>query len=349
MAISITPFGTLADGSQVDKITLKNKAGTTVSVLSFGVTVQSLLFEGKDVVLGFEKLEDYLSSSAYIGASVGRVCNRIDKGKFTLNGQTYQLACNESARDAHLHGGMVGYSHRVWAYEVLQEETPCVRFTLHSPDGDEGYPGSLDIVATVSLTEDNSLCLCYEAVGDQDTPVNFTNHTYFNLNGCDGGTVANTYMRIAADEFTPVNERLIPTGAYQSVAGTALDLRQDTLLGNVFTSTDPIVAPVGGIDHNFVLAYDKRPMTEVVWAHSPATGIRLTCSTDQPGVQVYTGNATDENTGKYGLCWGKHQGFCVETQFFPDSVNQPLFPSIILPAGETYSANTIYHFSRVEE
>ena len=349
MAVSIHPFGVLPDGKQVDKIVLENKNGTAVSVLSFGATVQALLFCGKDVVLGFDTIEPYLSSTAYIGATVGRVCNRINNGRFTLNGKTYQLACNEADRGTHLHGGMVGFSHRLWEYTVVSEDAPAVRFSLHSENGEEGYPGNLDIAVTMSLSEDDTLSLSYEAVGDQDTPVNFTNHAYFNLNGCDGGAVDNTFLRIAAEEFTPVDDRLIPTGAYQSVAGTPLDLRNDTLLGDVFASNDPTVAGIGGIDHNFVLAHDWRPLSEAIWAYSPLTGIRMACSTDLPGVQVYTANVTDEPSGKYGLCWGKHEGFCVETQLFPDSVNQPNFPTVILPAGKTFTTCTTYRFWRDKE
>lgn len=349
MAVKILPFGTMPDGETVDKIILENEAGTAVSVLTYGVTVQALLFRGKDIALGFDSLETYFPSTAYIGATVGRVANRIADGKFTLDGTTYTLNCNESGRGVHLHGGNMGFDRRVWRYSVKSKAPACVCFALHSPDGEEGYPGNLDVQVTVCLAEDDTLTFDYAAVSDRDTPVNLTNHTYFNLNGCDGAPIDNTLLRVAAEEFTPVDERLLPTGEYQSVAGTPLDLRQDTLLAQVFASTDPLVAEIGGIDHNYVLSREVRPFSEAVWAYSPDTGIRMTCFTDLPGVQIYTGNATDEPTGKYGCCWGQHQGFCVETQYFPDSVNQRTFPSIILKAGEQFATRTAYRFELVEE
>ena len=349
MAVKILPFGIMPDGRAVEKIVLENEAGTAVSVLTYGATVQALLFRGKDIVLGFDALESYFPSTAYIGATVGRVANRIADGKFTLNGTQYVLNCNEFARGTHLHGGNVGFDRRVWAYAVKTEEPASVCFSLHSPDGEEGYPGNLEVQVTLTLSAEDTLTFDYAAVCDRDTPINLTNHTYFNLNGCDGAPVDNTRMRIAAEEFTPVDERLLPTGGYQSVAGTPLDLRRDTPLSQVFASTDPLVAEIGGIDHNYVLSREGRPFSEAVWAYSPDTGIRMTCLTDLPGVQIYTGNATDEPAGKYGCCWGRHQGFCVETQYFPDSVNQETFPSIILKAGERFASRTAYHFELIEE
>lgn len=350
MSVVIAPFGVMPDGRSVEKVTLTNAVGTSVSVLDYGVTVQSLLFVGKDVVLGFDKLENYFPSTAYIGATVGRVCNRIADGQFCLNGVNYQLACNESARGVHLHGGNVGFDKKIWDYTVVQQgDTPSVCFSLHSDDGEEGYPGALDVSVTFSLSADSTLSLCYEAKGDKDTPVNLTNHTYFNLNGCDGENVSSTQLCIAAEEFTPVNFRLIPTGEYHAVAGTALDFRVPHPMGDTFACDDPVVAAIGGIDHNFVLAHGRRPLSEALTAYSPLSGIRMTCCTDLPGVQVYTANATDEPAGKYGRTWGRYSGFCVETQYFPDSVNQPTFPSVILPAGETYSSCTTFHFETVEE
>ncbi len=350
MSVVITAFDTLPCGCPVEKITLQNSSGTVVSVLSYGVTVQSLLFDDKDIVLGFDTIAEYLQSDAYMGATVGRVCNRIADGRFELNGQVYQLACNESERRVHLHGGVKGFADRIWDYTVLTEEVdPSVVFSLHSADGEEGYPGNLDVSVTLTLTQDDTLIFAYEGKSDKDTPLNLTNHTYFNLNGCDGEDVKNTVFRIQAEEYTPVTERLIPTGEYASVEGTPLDFRNYKPLREALYSDHPVVAPVGGIDHNFVLAHERRPLSEAVCAYSPNTRIRLTCATDLPGVQIYTANATAEPGGKYGLCWGKHQGFCIETQYFPDSVNQPAFPSIILPAGETYSSCTTIHLDHIEE
>ena len=222
-------------------------------------------------------------------------------------------------------------------------------FSLISKDGEEGYPGRLVVALTITLTEDNTLKLLYSAVADKDTPVNLTNHTYFNLNGCDGADVSGTLLSILAEEFTPVNSRLIPTGEFSPVAGTPLDFRTPHPIGDVFDNNHPVVAATGGIDHNFVLAHGRRPLSKAVEAYSPLSHIRMICCTDLPGVQIYTANATDENRGKYGLAWKKHSGFCVETQYFPDSVNQSAFPSIILSAGESYHSCTTFHFEITEE
>ncbi|MBQ9860421.1 MAG: galactose mutarotase [Clostridia bacterium] len=350
MSVTVYPFGHMPDGRTVDKVTLTNGSGTSVSVLTYGATVQSLFFDDKDIVLGFDTLDSYFTSDAYIGATVGRVCNRIADGRFTLNGNTYQLACNEAARGVHLHGGTVGFDKKIWDYAILSHEKfPSVRFSLHSEDGEEGYPGQLDVSVVFSLSEDNTLSLSYEAKGDKDTPVNLTNHTYFNLNGCNGADVSGTLLSIEAEEFTPVNSRLIPTGEFCSVAGTALDFRAPRPMGDTFRCEDPIVAGVGGVDHNFVLAHGRRPLSKAVEAFSPLSRIRMSCCTDLPGVQIYTANATNENSGKYGLSWKKHSGFCVETQYFPDSVNQTAFPSVILPAGVSYTSCTTFHFDIVEE
>lgn len=348
MAVTVAPFGVMPDGRKVEKVTLANRSGMSVSVLSYGATIQSLFFGEKDLVLGFDTLEAYFPSDAFIGATIGRFCNRINGGRFTLNGVDYQLACNEPARGAHLHGGHVGFDKKVWSYTVLQEEQPTVCFSTVSEDGEEGYPGRLEVSVTFSLSEDNALMLQYEAKGDKDTPVNFTNHVYFNLNGCDGADVSTTQLQIAAEEYTVVDDNLIPTGEFCPVAGTALDFRSLRPMGETFVSDDPLVAGVGGVDHNFVLSHSKRPFSEAAVAYSPESGVRLTCCTDMPGVQIYTGNATNEQSGKYGFCWGKHQGFCVETQYFPDSVNHPNFPSVILPAGEVFTSCTSFRFEQTE-
>lgn len=350
MSVAISFFDHRSDGREIHKITLKNAAGTAVSFLDRGVTLQSFVFNGHDIVLGFDNMASYEQSSAYIGATVGRVCNRIADGRFTLNGKEYVLACNEADRHVHLHGGDVGFNQKVWDYTVVKENTdPTVEFSLHSTDGEEGYPGNLDVQVTVSLSEDNTLSFCYHAVSDQDTPVSLTNHAYYNLNGCDGEKVQNTYLQVAADEFTPVNNRLIPTGEYCPVENTPLDLRKFVRLEDVFSSTDPLVADIGGLDHNFVLSHGRRPLSDAAVAYSPATGIRLTCQTDLPGIQVYTAGCLEESSGKYGLSWGPYQGLCLETQFFPDSVNQPQFPSAILRAGQAFDSCTTYHVDQMEE
>ena len=350
MAVIIKEFDRLSDDRLVEKVTLRNGNGTEVSLLTLGATIQSLLFEGKDIVLGFDTAGDYFASGAYIGATVGRVCNRTADGSFTLNGTTYQLNCNEPDRRVHLHGGNVGFDKKVWSCTVLgDDDEPSVAFEMESADGDEGYPGNLRVRLVYTLTADDTLMLDYTAAADADTPLNLTNHVYFNLNGCDGDTVRNHFLRIYAEEYTPVTERLVPTGVYAPVAGTCIDFRDFRLIGDSLQGEDACMPYTGGVDHNFVLAHQRRELSAAAVAYSPDTKIRVTCCTDLPGVQVYTGNFLDEKGGKYGLKWGQHQGFCLETQFCANSVNEPNFPSIILKCGDTFTSRTTYRFDKVGE
>ncbi len=340
MAIEVSNFGCLRDGRIVKKIVIKNVAGTAVSVLTYGATVQAIQYRDKDVVLGYDSIEGYLNNAGYLGATVGRVANRTAGGRFTLNGQEIVVDCNEEERGNHLHGGDEGFSKKLWDYTILREGLdPSVRFDLVSEDGEGGYPGRLEVSVTFSLNTDNVLELAYAAQSDKDTVVNLTNHTYFNLNGYQGDTVLNHQIKLAAACYTPVNELLIPTGEIAPVEGTPLDLRHPTNVGQA-------VAAVDGIDHNFVLADAKREVTDVAWVYSPVTGMRVTCSTDMPGIQVYTGNFLTGATGKEGCPHPKHQGLCLETQYFPNSVNTPTFPSIVLKAGEEYSSITRYRFEK---
>lgn len=350
MAVLVTVFDQLDDGRLVEKVTLQNAAHTEVSVLTLGATIHSFLYGGKDIVLGFDRAKDYFGSGAYIGATVGRVCNRTADGSFCLNGTTYHLNCNEPDRRVHLHGGNIGFDKKIWECTILSDgDEPSVAFEMVSADGEEGYPGNLRVRLTYTLTADNALVLDYIADTDADTPLNLTNHVYFNLNGCDGDTVHNHQLQICADEYTPVTERLVPTGEYAPVAGTCIDFRDFRSIGEALQGEDACMPYTGGVDHNFVLAHARRPFSVAAVASSPTTGIRVTCHTDLPGLQVYTGNFLDENGGKYGLKWGKHQGFCLETQFFANSVNEPRFPSIILKKGAVFTARTSYCVDRVGE
>ena len=343
MAMQIQHFDWLSDGQEVLKITLSNQNGTEVSLLTLGATIQAFRFSGKDIVLGFDEAAHYFASGAYIGATVGRVCNRTADGCFTLNNQVYTLVCNEPDRRVHLHGGNVGFDKKLWDYQVVQDTVnPQVVFTSTSADGEEGYPGSLQMCVTYTLTEQDELKIAYHVEADVDTPINMTNHAYFNLNGCDGDKVNNILLQINAEEYTPVTARLVPTGEYAQVAGTALDFRVAKPIGDALENEDDTMRYTGGVDHNFVLSRERGGMKEAACAYSPVTGIRLRCFTDLPGLQVYTGNFLDEPGGKYGLRWRKHQGFCLETQYFANSVNEPRFPSIIVKAGESYDACTVY-------
>ena len=350
MAIFITEFDRIMDDQVVQKVTLVNAAGTEVSVLTLGATIQSFIFEGRDVVLGFDKAESYFDSGAYIGATVGRVCNRTADGCFTLNGVTYQLNCNEPDRRVHLHGGNVGFDKKIWECTVLNDgEAPSVAFETESADGEEGYPGNLRVRLVYTLAADDTLMLDYAAVSDADTPLNLTNHVYFNLNGCDGAPVYNHQLRICAEEYTPVTARLVPTGELAPVANTTIDFRAFRKIGEALQGEDACMPLTGGVDHNFVLSHGRRPFSEAAVAYSPETGIQVTCCTDLPGLQVYTGNFLNENGGKYGLKWGKHQGFCLETQFFANSVNEPRFPSVILKKNDVFTSRTTYKLDKVGE
>lgn len=350
MAVNVSVFDRLSDDRVVEAVRLINAKGTEVTLLTLGATIQSFIYEGKDIVLGFDRAENYFASGAYIGATVGRVCNRTADGQFNLNGTTYSLQCNEPDRRVHLHGGNVGFDKKIWACTILNDgEEPSVSFEMVSEDGDEGYPGNLRVRVIYTLSQDNTLTLDYTAAADKDTPVNLTNHVYFNLNGCGGGTVHNHQLRIAAEEYTPVTDRLVPTGEYAPVQGTCIDFRSFRSIGDALEGEDACMEYTGGVDHNFVLAHDRRPLSEAAVAYSMETGLRVTCCTDLPGLQVYTGNFLGEKGGKYGLKWGKHQGFCLETQYFANSVNEPRFPSIILKAGDTYTARTTYRIDRVGE
>lgn len=346
MAVTAAHFDKLNNGQAVEKITLTNGVGTSATVLTLGASLQSLCFCGKDIVLGFDYIAPYFQSGAYIGATVGRVCNRTADGQFELGGKTYTIACNEPDRRVHLHGGMTGFDKKIWEYNITEsEKNPQVVFSTVSEDGEEGYPGRVEVNVSYTLTEDNRLILDYKAVSDRDTPLNLTNHTYFNLNGCDGGNVHNTLLRVFADEFTPVTERLIPTGEYVSVADTAIDFRVEKPIGVALNLNDDTMAYTGGVDHNFVLSHSRPELMKAAIAYSPVTDIQLACWTDLPGIQVYTGNFLDEIGGKYGCKWGKHQGFCLETQFFPNSINQPNFPSIILSTGAEFTSRTEYRMT----
>ncbi len=301
MAVLVSAFDRLRDDRLVESVKLSNTLGTEVTLLTLGATIQSFVFEGKDIVLGFDRAGDYFASGAYIGATVGRVCNRTADGAFSLNGIDYTLQCNEPDRRVHLHGGMVGFDKKIWECTILDNgDEPAVSFEMTSEDGDEGYPGNLRVRLVYTLTADNTLMLDYTAAADADTPLNLTNHVYFNLNGCDGDTVRNHYLRIYADEYTPVTERLVPTGVYAPVADTCIDFRDFCLIGDSLQGEDACMPYTGGVDHNFVLAHQRRDLSVAAVAYSPDTKIRVTCCTDLPGVQVYTGNFLDERVANMG-------------------------------------------------
>lgn len=342
MSITKEGFGSLPNGTAVTRYTLAGKGGLSVSVLDYGATIQAILFAGKDIALGFEKAADYVTvNNCYIGATVGRYANRIANGQFTLNGKPYTLAINNGKN--HLHGGRCGFNRKLFKMDILSDgDEPALRASILSPDGEEGYPGNLELAVTFTVTEDNTLQIAYDAVSDADTVANFTNHAYFNLNGFDGGDVLDTLVTVHADAYTPCDEGLIPTGI-EPVEGTPFDFRKEKPLGDAIRAAHPQIKQCGGIDHNFVLQDRHASLREAIVAKSPKSGIGVVCSTDLPGVQIYTANGLSLPDGKGGPMT-KHQGFCMETQFFPNSPNRPDFPSCILRAGENFHSMTAYAF-----
>ncbi len=340
-------FGKTADGTPVDLYVLTNAKGSTAKVMTYGAILTELHVadrDGKldDVVLGFDNLKEYLAGHPMFGATVGRVANRIAKGKFTLDGKEYTLAINSSPNA--IHGGRKGFDKVVWKAEALPKpDGVAVQFNYRSPDGEEGYPGNLLATVTYALTNDNELRITYAATTDKATPVNLTNHSYFNLGGARAGDVLGHVLMLAADEYTPADNTLIPTGEIKSVRGTPLDFTSPTPIGARIAELKP---NPGGYDHNFVVRGGGKSPVLAARVYEPKTGRVMELFTTEPGVQLYTANFLDgKRKGKGAIAYGKHQAFCLETQHFPDSVNHPNFPSTILRPGETYTQTTVYKFS----
>lgn len=338
-----TAFGRMPDGTQVDQITLRSGA-MTCQILTYGGAVRVLTVPDRaghpvDVALGFDTLEDYRAQDKYMGAIVGRYANRIGGAKFTLNGTEYRLYANDGPNS--LHGGQVGFDKQVWTVETLTDSS--VTLSLVSPDGQEGYPGTLKVQVTYTL-ENGALKIEYRAESDRDTVCNLTNHTYFNLSGQGSGSVEGQYIRLDAACYTPAEAGSIPTGETAPVEVTPMDLRRIQPIGERIDEPFRQLTLAGGYDHNWVLA-DHRAPKKFARAWSPDTGIAMDVTTDLPGVQFYTGNFIEGcPAGKGGVVYGNRHGFCLETQFFPDTPNQPSFPSCVLRAGEEYHSTTIYAF-----
>ncbi|GAB2953184.1 galactose mutarotase [Hymenobacter coalescens] len=344
-SITAAAFGQLPDGQLAQLFTLTDGNGLEARITDYGGIVTHLLTPDRhgrpgDVVLGFDSVEGYLSDAyrqagPYFGALIGRFGNRIARGRFTLDGQQYQLATNNGPN--HLHGGSRGFDQVRWQAEVLVHPAPALRLTYISPDGEEGYPGTLTVSATYQLTPDQGLRISYAATTDKATVLNLTNHSYFNLAHGAQPDVRGHELTLRADRYTVVDDTLVPTGELRPVPGTPFD----------FTTAHPIGARIGevpgGYDHNWVLGGEGlRPVATV---YEPTTGRTLETWTDQPGVQFYSGNFLDGTlTGKKGVPYGRHAGFCLETQHFPDSPNQPAFPSTVLRPGEVFSSVTEYRF-----
>ncbi|MET7764311.1 aldose epimerase family protein [Streptomyces sp. NPDC005393] len=343
-------FGTLKDGTRVDRWTIEN-GRTRLKVLSYGGIVQTLEIPDRhghraNVSLGFADLDSYVAHSPYFGALIGRYGNRIARGTFTLNGHKYRLPVNDGPNS--LHGGDKGFDKHVWSVKPFHKGAD-VGLTLRrvSPDGEMGYPGTLTVRVDYTLTAAGDFRIDYEATTDKPTVVNLTNHTYFNLAGEGTGTVYDHRLRIAASRYTPVDKTLIPTGELAKVAGTPFDFRRAKEIGRDIREAHPQVLYAQGYDHNFVLdkGVTHRP-ENIVTVTEPGSGRVMKIATTEPGVQFYSGNfLTGTFAGTSGHVYRQSDGFCLETQHFPDSPNHPDFPSTVLRPGQTYRSSTVHSFS----
>jgi aldose 1-epimerase len=341
------PFGMLPDGTPVEIFTLTNAHGVEVRAMTYGGIIVSLRVPDRDgrmadIVLGHGDAASYAkNNSPYFGAIIGRYGNRIAKGRFTLDGATYALATNNGPN--HLHGGIKGFDKVVWRGEPLKDG---VAFTYTSRDGEEGYPGTLSVRVTYTLNDRDELSIAYEATTDKTTVVNLTQHTYFNLAGQGARDVLGHQLTLDATRYTPVDATLIPTGELAPVEGTPFDFRRPTPLGTHINDDHPQIKNGGGFDHNFVLTRTQDGLQHAARVVDPESGRVLDVATTEPGVQLYTGNFLDGTiTGKEGRVYTKRTGFCLETQHYPDSPNQPSFPSTTLRAGQSYRSRTVWTFS----
>ncbi|MGC8828550.1 MAG: aldose epimerase family protein [Verrucomicrobiia bacterium] len=342
-------FGQTEEGKNVEQYVLKNNKGMTVKIITYGGIITELLVpdrNGKfnDVVLGFDDLRGYLKGHPYFGAIVGRVANRIAGGKFKLGDKEYTLAKNNGPN--HLHGGIKGFDKVVWDAEpIYRSDGVGVKLSYLSPDGEEGYPGNLSVTVVYLLSNDNELKIEYKATTDKETIVNLSNHSYFNLLGAENGLILDHELFINANYYTPVDDTLIPTGEIKPVEGTPLDFRKPTKIGTRIEQVKVGDNP-SGYDHNYVLNGGGVKLDLAAQVYEPTSGRFMEVYTTEPGVQFYSGNFLDGTlTGKKGVVYKKHHGFCLETQHFPDSINHPNFPSVVLKPGQMYTQTTIYKFS----
>lgn len=345
--ITREPFGKLQDGTSVSLYTLSNGKGAVMKVMNYGGIIQSLIIPDRngnpvDVTLGFDSLAAYEAGNPFFGALVGRYGNRIANGRFSLDGKEYTLVQNDNGN--HLHGGTRGFD-KVWwnIEEVTANDGVAIQLTYTSPDMEEGYPGNLDVKVVYNLTDDNTLRIDYTATTDKKTIVNLTQHAYFNLSGTDA-SILDHVMQINADRFVAVDKTLIPTGQLAAVAGTPFDFRQPKTIGKSIEELHQQIEYGLGYDHCYVL--NGEGMKKAATVYAPTTGIEMTVHTSEPGMQFYTGNFLDGSLkGKGGVTYAHRTGFCLETQHYPDSPNQPDFPSVVLEPGETYQTTTSYSFS----
>lgn len=348
MAVTTEPYGVLSDGTQVEQYVLTNNLGLRVTIITYGAMITSVEApdrEGRfaNITLSRDSLADYLAGHPYFGCVVGRYANRIARGRFALDGVEYTLATNNGPN--HLHGGIKGFDKHVWRAQPVQREGAVGVELVHtSPDGDEGYPGALTVTVTYTLNDDNELWIDYQATTDKPTVVNLTNHAYWNLAGAAAGDVLGHEVMLVADEYLPVDDGLIPLGPPAPVAGTPMDFTTPHTIGERIKQVE------GGYDHCYVLRKPK-PGAMALCARviEPNSGRVMEISTTQPAVQFYTGNFLDGTISGGGVKYEKHHGFCLETQHYPDSPNQPDYPSTVLRPGEKYHETTMHKFGVVEQ
>lgn len=345
MKISKTDFGITKDSSKIDIYTLTNQNKMQVSITTFGGTIVSIKVPDKtnqlvDVVLGYDNIKNYECQNKYIGALIGRHGNRIKKGQFTLNGKTHQLYCNDGQN--HLHGGKIGFDKKIWSANI----TPAGLDVMYiSPNGEENYPGTLTVHVLYSLSDDNTLSIAYTATADEDTVCNLTNHTYFNLAGYDSGNILKQKIQLFSDSYTVADKESLPTGNIASVVETPLDLRQPTAIGDHIDDPFQQIQFAGGYDHNWVINDYDGTLKKAAFAYDDTTGITLTASTTLPGIQFYSGNYLDgAPEGKNHALIAKRYGFCLESQYFPNALENPNFQQPIAKKNEPWQALTTYQF-----
>jgi aldose 1-epimerase len=343
-------FGAVEDGQGVDLYTLRNPSGMEVSITNYGGAIVSLKVPDRtgklaDVVLGYDDVQGYVTDKAFFGAIIGRYANRIAHAKFTLDGTTYSLAKNDGENE--LHGGTKGFNKRLWTVkDVSGKDGEALELTYLSKDGEEGYPGNLTAKVIYTLTPKNELKIEYQATTDKDTVVNLTNHSYFNLAGQGNGDILGQRLTIHAAEFSPVDATLIPLGAPRNVQGTPFDFTRGETIGARINQDDQQLKFGRGYDHNWILnSKGERPLSLAAEVYEPNSGRVMEVWTTEPGVQFYSGNFLDGTVhGKEGKAYGRRSALCLETQHFPDSPNQPAFPSTILKPGQRFHSTTVYKF-----
>lgn len=339
MSITSKKYGEF-NGRDVYAYTLSNEKGLSAEIINYGGAITKLVYNGTDVVLGWDNLEEYVNNSGCYGALVGRNSNRIENAEFELNGKTYKLFANNIK--SNLHGGPDGFNNRIWDTECVDEEEPALILRLISPDGDQGFPGEVSVKVTYTLTKDNAISIHYEAECDQDTIINMTNHSYFNPNGHESGSVENCSLWMASSFYTPNNPECCPLGSILPVDTTPFDFREETTIGENLAIKHEQIELFGGYDHNFVI--DGRGLRKAAVCTGDKSGISMELFTDCPGVQIYIPTNKPHGKTKDGAEYCRYNAICLETQAFPNSMKYSHFPTTVVKAGEKYDTTTVYKF-----